>query len=641
MFNLFRSRDKLIRIVLGGLLVLVSLSMLTYLIPSYGTSGSSSDTVVAEIGKDQLTLAEVQKNIQVALRGKQLPPEFVPHYIPEVIRSMVNERALVWQAQRMGFRVNDNELAAGIKAMIPQLFPDGKFVGKDAYGAFLAQQNLSIEEFELNMQRQLLLTRLRQVVLEGTVVSPQEIEQEYHNKNDKVKVQYVKLSPDKYRNDVKVSPEAVKAYYDAHISSYTVPEKRSLGIILISQAKLEQAINPTDTELLAEYNRNKDQFRTPDRVKARHILLTTTGKTPQEDAAIKAKAEDLLKQLRAGADFAKLAKENSQDPGSAQKGGELDWITHGQTVPEFDKAAFSLKPGEISNLVKTQYGYHIIQVEQKESARLKPFEEVKAELAANYKKAKVSGEMQDLSDKASAALKKDPLHPDQVAASLGLEFAKADNVAPGDPLPQVGVNKDFEDSITGLKAGETSQPVLLPGNRIVMGSVTAVNPAHPATFAEVESQVRDAVNKDKLNEYTNQKAQELADKAKSMNGDLEKAAKSMGLEVKTGESARTGSIEGLGSASYIGEAFTKPVGTVLGPVSLAGQVAVVKVLEHMNADPAGLAAQKDTIRDELKTKKAGERDKLFEAGLVDALTREGKIKIHKDVVSRLEAQYRG
>jgi len=577
----------------------------------------------------------------MALRGQQLPAEFVPHYVPQIIQTMVAERALIYEARRMGFEISDNDLASGIRAMIPNLFPDGKFVGKEAYAGYLAQQNLSIEEFELNMQRQLLLTRLRQVVLEGIVVTPQEIEQEYKNRFSKIKIQYVKIPSDKYKAEAKVTPEELHAYFDAHKTNYMTPEKRNLGIIVIDQAKLEQAVNPTDAELLKIYNQNKEPYRTQDRVKARHILLTTTGKSKDEEVAIKAKAENLLKQLKGGADFAKLATENSQDPGSASKGGELGWLTHGQTVPEFDKAAFSLKPGEISDLIKTQYGYHIIQVQEKESARLKPFEEVKAEIAANYKKQKVGQELQGLTDKAEAALKKDPLHPDKVAADLGLEYAKADNVGPGDPLPLIGVSKDFDESMNGLKAGEVGQAVALPGNRVAMASVIGVSPAHPSSFEEVQGKVRDAVVEDKVNKIVEQKTQEVVEKAKST-GDLEKAAKAVGLEAKTQDGVtRSGAIEGLGPASYIADAFGKPAGTILPPVSFPQNKAVVKVIAEQDADPAGLAAQKDTIREQLKSQKAREREKLFEAGLIDALTKDGKIKIHKDVVDRLTANYRG
>lgn len=642
MFNLFRSRDKAVRLLLGGLLVLVSLSMLTYLIPSYNTGAGPTDIVIAEIGKEKITMPEVQKSIQMAMRGKQLPAEFVPHYVPQIVQTMVAERAMVYEAKRLGFQVSDDDLASGIRSIMPSLFPDGKFLGKDAYAGYLAQQNMSIEEFETNMERQLLLTRLRQVVLEGTIVSPQEIEQEYRRKNDKVKVEYVKLPSDKYKSEIKVTPDEVRTYFETHKANYSIPEKRSLGIIVINQAKLEQAVNPTDSDLLKAYNQNKDQFRTQDRVKVRHILLNTTGKTKEEEAAIKTKAEGLLKQVKSGGDFAKLAKENSEDPGSAQKGGDLDWVTHGQTVPEFEKAAFSLKPGEISDLVKTQYGYHILQLQEKESARLKPFEEVKADLASNFKKAKVSQEIQTLTDRAVAALRKDPQHPDKVAADLGLDYSKAENVSAGDPLPQVGVNKDFEESVNGLKAGEVSQPVALPGNRVALAVVTAVFPTHPAKLEEVENQVRDSVAEEKLAKVIDQKAQELADKAKSMNGDLAKAAKSMGMEVKTSSDVtRAGAVEGLGSSSLIADAFTKPAGSIIGPVTIPQSKAVVKVLAHVDADLSVLSAQREALREQLKGQKAQERGKLFEAGLVDALTREGKIRVHKDVVSRLQSSYRG
>src|SRR5262249_32633762 len=157
-------------------------------------------------------------------------------------------------------------------------------------------------------------------------------------------------------------------------------------------------------------------------------------------------------------------------------------------------------------------------------------------------------ELQGLTDKVEAALKKDPLHPEKVAADLGLEYAKADNVGRGDPLPLIGASKEFDESMNGLKAGEVSQAVALPGNRIVMASVTGVTPAHPSTFEEVQNQVKDAFVAEKVAKITDQKVQELMDKAKST-GDLEKAAKSMGLEVKTQDNVtRTGAIEGLGSA---------------------------------------------------------------------------------------------
>jgi peptidyl-prolyl cis-trans isomerase D len=644
MFDLFRSRAKVVRFFLGAILVLVSLSMLTYLIPSYGGGNSASDMVVAQIGKDTVTLPEVQQVIQAQTRGRQLPPAILANFVPKFVDDLVTQRAMAYEARRMGFKVSDADVARAIRQYIPQLFPAGKFAGKEAYADLLARNNLTIDEFEANITRDLLIQKMKDIALAGIVVTPQEVEQEYKRRSEKVKFEYVKVSPDKLRSEVRVTPDELHKYYETNKMAYQVPEKRNLGILVIDQTKLEQTIQPTEAELLAAYNENKDNFRTPERVKVRHILLKSDGKNPKQDAAVKAKAEDILKQLQAGANFADLAKKYSQDPGSAANGGALtDWVVRGQTVPEFEKAAFSLKPGQLSGLVKTEYGYHIIQVLAHEQPTLKPFAEVKDQLAVEYKKQKVNDLMQQLSDKAQAALTKDPEHPEKVAADLGIQYVKAANVAQGDVLPEVGVNKDFAESIATLKQDEVSQPVLLtpPGNKIALAVCTALQPAHPAAFEDVQDKVRDAVIKEETSKLVDERANQLAQKARA-GGDLAAAAKSMGLELKTSNAIdRAGAVEGVGSASYFADAFTQPVGSIFGPIAAADSKVVGKVLEHIPADMAKLAAQRDAIRNELKNRKTQDRTALFEDGVREALIKQGKVKIHQGVLDRLIASYRG
>src|ERR1039458_2057756 len=388
MFDLFRSREKSVRLLLGALLLLVALSRLTYLVPNYNTGTNTSDTIIAEIGKDDvITLAEVQRLIQNTVRGRQLPPDILPNYVPTMVDQMVTERALAYEATRLGFQVTDADLADTIRQTAPGLFQDGKFVGTDAYANMLAQQNISIAEFESDLRRQILITRLREVAIEGTIVTPLEIEQAYRKKNEKIKIEYVKIPNDKYRGEVQPSAEDMQRFYKANSARYVTPETKNLVILIADPAKMELAATPADADLRRLYSQNLDSFRTPERIKVRHILLKTDGKAASEDPKIKAEAEDLLKQIRGGADFAALAKKNSEDTGSAANGGEYPgFVTRGQTVPEFERAAFSLKPGQTSDLVKTQYGYHIIQVLQHEDARLRPFEEAKSELAVQDRK---------------------------------------------------------------------------------------------------------------------------------------------------------------------------------------------------------------------------------------------------------------
>jgi peptidyl-prolyl cis-trans isomerase D len=249
--------------------------------------------------------------------------------------------------------------------------------------------------------------------------------------------------------------------------------------------------------------------------------------------------------------------------------------------------------------------------------------------------------MQQITDQAQAALQKDPQHPEKVAEQYHMQVVKADNITPGKPLPEIGTNADFDQSITGLQAGQVSQPVALPGNKLAMAVVTGVTPARPSTFEEAKSQIRDNLASSKLKSIEQKHATELFDKAKADGGELAKAAKSMGLEVKTSDAfTRAGAIEGLGSGAYFQAAFTQPDGSLISPLAMPdGTWVVAKVAAHVPADMGALAAQRAQVRDDIKSQRARERATLFDAGVRDELKREGKLKYHQDVVNQLMNQY--
>ena len=644
MFDLFRSRDKAVRILLGAILGIVALSMVTYLIPGGGVGAPSGnpDNLVAEVGKDTITARHTALVIQNVIRSKQIPPELIAIYVPQMIQQMVTDRALAYEARRIGLQVTDADVASAIQTSLPpQLFDkDGK-VNKDAYASMLGEQGLTIPEFESDMSRQVLVSRLRQVVAQGTIVSPVEVEQEYRRRNEKARIEYVMLSPAKYQSEVQVSPADIQAYYDKTKSTFRAPERKSVAMIVLDPAKIGETIQLPDTDLQKAYDSNKDKYRTPERVKVRHILLKTDA-AKNDDAAVKAKAEGILKQLRAGGDFAELAKKNSDDTGSGAKGGDLDWVVRQQTVKPFEDAAFSLPVNQIGDLVKTQYGYHILQVQAKEQAHLKTFEEVTPELETEFRKRRANEQLQKMTDLAVASLRKDPMHPEKAAAAVNAPVIRANNVVPGDPLPQIGVSKEFEQSLETLKKGEVSQPVVVPGDKIVISVVTDVTPVHQASLVEAQTEIRNKLLKDNLEKLLDQRAKDLLTKAQSMGGDLKKAAQAAGLEVKTtADFDRQGAVEGVGSATLVPDAFTKPVGSLFGPISAQGGRVIGKVVGHTEPNLGTLAGQTSSIRDELKQKKARERMMVFEDGVRQRLIKEGKIKLHQDVISRLAATYRG
>jgi len=341
MFDLFRSRAKAVRILLGVMLGMVALSMLVYLIPGAGTPTiDRNDQIVAEIGKDAVTLQDVEMQIQQQLKSNRIPPDLVQVIIPQQVDQMIEERALAYQAHQLGFEVSDQALASTIRStqfgsLTPQQYRD----------AIEQQMGKTVSQFENDIRSGLALNALESLAIEGSIVSPADVEAEYRRRNEKVKLDYLGFDPAKLASEVKPTPEQLKAYYDKNKNFFTQPETRDVQLIIVDQAQVVQTIQVSDAQIESYYNSHKDQYRTPERVQARHLLIKTTGKSKEETAQLKAKADDLLKQIQGGADFAKVAEKNSEDPGSAAKGGDLGWIVRGQMVKNFEdtKGPLSLR----------------------------------------------------------------------------------------------------------------------------------------------------------------------------------------------------------------------------------------------------------------------------------------------------------
>lgn len=653
MFHLFRSRDKLVRIVLGAFLGVVGLSMVTYLIPNMGntTDTNSDSSVVASVGKEELTAQEVTKRIQAQIRNRQLPPELLAIEVPQLIQSMISDHAMAYEANRLGIKVSEDETDNAIMDSLPAELTKGGKVDAATLNALLQQQGVSMTDVREDMSRQLLISRLQQIVAAGVVVSPREILDEYHRRSDKVRLDYAVLTPAKYQAESEPTEAEIQTYFNEHKSEFQIPEKRSLAVIVIDPGK-EAVPAPPDEVLRKLYISKEDSFRTPERVFARHILIKSDA---SNDAAAKAKAEGILKQIQAGGDFAKLAKENSQDTGSAPMGGELGAVVRGQTVPEFEKAAFSLQPGQTSGLVKTSYGYHIIQVEKHEPAQVQPFEAVKGILFEDYRKQQQSEKMQGLADKLVAALHKDPMHPEKAAEALGTTVIHADNLQKGDPIPGVGVSKELDEAVAPLRKGEmTAGPIVLPGDKIAVASVIDYQPPRQATLDEVKADVKNKASAARLQQILVQKSKELFDKTQSYGGDLNKAAKEMGVEVKTSADVkRTDNIEGLGQVSTLPDVFMKPVGAVVGPFAVVGGRGVAKIAGKTPADGSDLATQTAAIREALRQQKIQDRTVLFVEGLKKRLQEDCSVwrrvefwsggcpvlRIHNDVITRLVQSY--
>jgi len=637
MFDLFRSRDKLVRIVLGALLLLVAASMLLYLVPGGPTTGArnADDQIVAEVGGEPITAQDVESRLQIEVRRGRIPENLIYAEAPQIMQGMIRERAMAYEAHRLGIEVSDADLANELQAI-----SGGQFSDRNTYERYVSEQGMTIPEFEARLRQEELATRLQMVAAMGQIVLPDEAHKAFVERNEKIKLQYVLFSPAELKAKINPTDADLQNFFTRNRGFYHTPETRDLDVLIIDQDRVAATIPVSDDQLRNWYSAHIDQFRLPERVHARHILFTTTGKTPDEVNKIKAQAEDVLKQVKAGGDFAALAAKYSQDPGSASKGGDVGWVTRGQMVPNFEKAVFSLKPNEISNLVTTEYGFHIVQALAHEQAHVKTFDEARLEIVAELKNELVTDRMQALADEARAALVKAPQNASQIGPKLGIPVVSLGQTVPGAPLPGVGADKEVIAAIAELKDGEVSQVLSATPTRLVIVAVRRTNPSHPAEFANVKEQVRRAYIDQAAGETARNDAKKAAEIAKA-NGDLEAAAKAAGTTAKTTDDfTRYGAAEGLGQAAHYIQAFTAPVGTVLGPLDNPEGMVVFKVIAKTPADESQYAAQRERIVEELKQRQAQEEGSLFEDSVVNRLTSEGKIKFHVEVMKRILERHR-
>lgn len=639
MFNLFRSRQKAVRYILSGLLLLIAVSMVVTLIPGYGTNTPNSTTnemVLAEVGGQKITAQDAAQAAQRMLGGR-IDPGMLETYLPQFVDSMVQQRALVFEFKRLGVTATDQEVLSELQNQFPQAFQNGQFVGKDQLAAALAQNGMTLQDEVEAVRNDVILTKIQNLQYEATVVTPKEVDEEISKRFEKAKIKYIAFPPAKFRDQVKPTPEELKAYFDTHRYQYTEPEKRSFEVVVIDQDKVEKSINVSDAQLHAAYSANMDNFRMPERVHVRHILIKTVDKSDAEKKQLLAKAQDVLKQVKSGADFGELAKKNSDD--AADKGGDIGWLVRGQALPEFEKVIFALKPKEASDIVTTSIGYDIAQVLEHEPARVKPFEEAKASLADELKKQGLSDKMQSTADQVHAALEKSPATAADIAKQFGVDVITVTNTSPGGPIPTLGASPEIDGALNGLQKNGVSPVLMLPANRMAIAVLLDKIPPRQSSYAEAESKVRDALISMQSMGVASKKAAEAATRLRA-GEDLDKVAKSMKLEVTSSiDFNRNDSVEGLGHAALVQDAFSKPVGTVVGPVPISGRDVVYKIVDQQHADPSKLGSERAKIMSDLKQHKGQLDMGLFMDSVLTKLKAEGKVTVHPELIKQFAASF--
>ena len=643
MFNLFRSREKSVRYMLGAILVVISLSMLLYLIPGGpGGASAANENVVATVGSAKITVNDVQQTID-RMMGNQpgVPRALLATYAPAVVNQMVEMYAKAYKAKQLGLSVSDDELATYIQRMVSQQ-AGGRF-DKATYAALVEQRGYTVPQFEDFLRVSLLASRYDTLAANSLVVTDDEARREYQHVNEKVALQYVQFSQKDFTKKVNMNQAAVKAWYEKNRSQFQIPEKRSFDLIVGSDADFAQSVNVSDADLHKQYNDNIDSYRTPERVDVRHILIKTTDVPKDEVPKLKAKAEDVLKDNEGGADFATLAKKYSQDPGSAAKGGDLGWIVRGQTVPAFEKAAFSLKPNQLSDLITTEYGFHVIQVLAHQEAQTQSFDEVKPQLLAEARRQIGDDNMQKAVSDARDEIARNPSQAENIAKKYGLKFFKADQVASGAVLPDVNSQPELSNAVFASAKGEVTPVIPLDNvGKAAFASVTTIFPPRQANFDEVQKDVIDRYTTEQATELMQAAAKQAAEKAKNGQS-LEAVAKEFGGEVKSAQPFTImGAAEGIGPAKTLEAAFAAKtkVGDAFGPVTQANSAFVCKVTQKTPADMSKFAESREDMIQTVKQRKAQVQQGLFADSVVAELEKQGVIKLNTPAINRLVASYK-
>jgi len=647
------------KIVLGGILVVVCVMMVITLIPGGGflndLFGGSLTTqgVLAKIGTQELSAPEVAQ--QARLIGKQqfkgnIPPQIMPYLMQRAAQGLIGQKVLVYEADRMGLGVSNEELNTTLHQgqMGQYLFPGGNFIGDQAYESFIQSQfNMSVAQFEQEVKAEIAQRKLLALITAPVSVSDKDVAEQVKKQDTKVKFDYAVLTLDDIKKQIKPTDAELKAFYEQYKAQYanSIPEKIKAQYIVIETAKLSEKVPVTQAEVQQYYNQHQDAYRIPETVTVRHILIKTPtpgadGKVDQAgvDAARK-KAEDVSKQLKAGGNFADLAKKYSDDPGSAQNGGLLPPLTKGRTVPEFEQAAFNTPVGQTTDLIRTSYGFHIIHIEAKQQARLKPLDEVKPEIEAALKTQKTAAQAQSIANAVQALARTAGMN--KAAADKGFTVTTAGPVAQGDPLPEVGNAPEFTSALFGAKKSDPPAISPIPQGYVIY-QVTDIQPPQTPTFEQVKDKVEEQFKSQRAQTLLSQKTQELADRAHAEH-DLAKAAKEVGATVKTSELVdRNSQVPEVGAmSSGASVAFSLKPGEISSPFQGGSDGVVIKVLELQEPTPDQMKQNWDTVKDSLLQQRRSEVEQLYLENLRDRLEKEGKLKINKKEMERLSQPAEG
>ena len=646
MLKVFRQRKAfLIRALFVAIVGSISLVFVIQMVPGLGVGAgfSSNPDVLAQVDEREVTRTDVENEYQRRAQAMGDSELFRTLIRERAIKDLIQERVIEYEATRLGIRVPPEEVAVRLRES-PTFYPNGKFVGTEAYRNIIQNQfRMSVPEFEQMVARRTQASRLFTWVTGGLTVSPAEVAMAYRRRSEMAQIEYVLVPADELAGRLRPSEEELRAYFEKQKDRYPILERRGVRTVLVDEEALRARLVLSQPELESYYRAHRDEYHVPERVRVRQILFLKQAPglaQPRDPAELKKTAEKMLAEARRGKDFAALARQHSDDQNSRERGGDLGWVRRGQAAPEVDKVLFEAAPGSFQ-LVEASYGFHLVNVQERQAEHVQPLEEVRTEIEGILKAQKVRerslAEAKQISEAARGGKALEA-----AARELNWTMEEPAPFGRGELTAPFGGHQEFQDWVFRQppeNAGRAlSDPIGVPGGYVVV-QLKEVLPAHPAAFEEVRARVEQAWRRERGAAMAKQTAEKIVAEAKE-NGDLKRAAQRAGLAVKLSQPlTRDRSMPELGPATNLAPVFTLPLNSVGEPLAVGDNRVVFKVTARTELDASQLSrSQQDQLRVQLLQEKRGLTWLLYMEALEKRLKAEGVLTVNEKLKQELLAQ---
>ncbi len=468
----------------------------------------------------------------------------------KALTNIINEKLVGQEAKRIGLDVTEEEIQQKIMAY-PSFQFNGRF-DEGRYRSLLLNNRMEPEDFERGIAQELLQSKVEQILVTFLPVTDNEVLDQFNFSNQKVKVSFVKFPPDDFKATLEPDESGMEKYFEEHKEEYRIPDKIKIAYLAIDPEDFEEEVKATDHEINNYYEDNLAKFKEEKQVKARHILFKLDRETSDEDEKkVKEKALEVLEKAKGGEDFTELAKAHSEGP-TAEKGGGLGFFPKGQMVKAFEETAFNLKKGDISDLVKTEFGYHIIKVEDIKEAKTKSLEEARKEISDTLTK---YAAMDLAHEKALSLIDQMPYEVElaEYAAEHGLSTKDTGLFSQADEIPEIGGEPKLLQTLFSLDKNGTSD-LIEHEEMFYIFQVTDKEASHLPELSEVSDKLKVDYVAFRAKEEAKSKAGAYLKKLKE-GADWEEVAKENGLKPETTDFfTRTDYISQVGYAPELQEA---------------------------------------------------------------------------------------